>query len=430
MKKLMICSVLIATFFFGCKTQQKSTGYTYDDVYSNGSDPAKVTSKPKIQNKDISTSSTVAVTDTSSVKAKAAASSPIDYSDNSYSARIKRFNDKNPGLDYSSEYYTKSTDSTSSGGSPNVNLYLGSTWGSPFWDPYYSFGWGYGWGDFGFGFGYPYYWGYPYYGYSYWGYPYWGGGWGWHHHYWDWNYNNNNYYGQRTVPSPNGGQNARATSNNDLKTTPTKNSRTSNPGNISHPTDQTTSGRANVNRISPDQQHYSYVRSNTKGNAGSTRNIQYNQTGSSRTYIQHQQPAPRYVRPGSQPQTGRPNAQVYSSPAYRQPKSSREYINPQPQQNRSGGVGEASGRNGNYSNPNSGRRYSSPAYTGGNSRVYSNPSGSSRFYNTPSRSYSSGGYGSPRSSGSGFSAPSHSSSAPSHSGGGGGGGHSGGGGHR
>jgi hypothetical protein len=402
MKKLMIFSILIATFFLGCKTQQKSTGYSYDDVYSSGSKPAMVASTGKIQNTDLSASPSVASADTSSLKSKTAAKSQVDYSDNSYSARIKRFNGKNPGLDYSSEYYTKPTDSTSSSGgsSPDVNLFVGSSWDSPFCDPYSSFGLGFGWGDFGFGYGYPYYWGSPYFSsyYGYWGNPYWGGE-GWHHHYWDWGFNNR-YYGQRTVTSR-GGATARATAITTNKTIP---------------------GRTNINPVSPDKQRYNYVRSTSQGNTRTARNIQDNKAGSSRTYVQHQQPSPRYVRPGSQTQMGRTNAQAYSSPAYRQPKSSQEYINPHPQQGRPASASENYGRTGNYNNPNSGRRYSSPTYNGGNSRVYSNPSGSSRFYNTPSRSYSSGGYGSSRSSGSGYSSPSHSYSAPSHSGGGGGGG--------
>ena len=107
MKKSMIFSVLIAALFFSCKSQQKSTGYTYDDVYSNRSDHANITPKPKIQNEDLSASHAVASADSSSSRpASASSTSAMDYSDNSYSARIKRFNEKNPGLDYSSEYYT------------------------------------------------------------------------------------------------------------------------------------------------------------------------------------------------------------------------------------------------------------------------------------------------------------------------------------
>ena len=66
MKKSMIISVLIATLFFSCKTQQKSTGYTYDDVYSNKSDPANISPNSKIQNKDLSASHAVVSADSSS----------------------------------------------------------------------------------------------------------------------------------------------------------------------------------------------------------------------------------------------------------------------------------------------------------------------------------------------------------------------------
>lgn len=437
MKKLMILSIFIATFFFSCKTQEKSTGYTYDDVYTNRSAAAKTTTKPKIQNNDLSASRPIVSADSSSKQPAVAATSPIDYSDNSYAARIKRFNDKNPGLDYSSEYYTKSSDSTSSsgGGNPNVSLYFGDSWGYPFLGTYYSLGWGFGWGDFGFGWDYPYFWGYPYYYYPYsmyWGYPYWGwGGYG-HHHYRDW-YNGNYFYGQRTVSSPNGGRNARTTASTN-NTIQTKNSRIANSGTVNHSVDQTRSGRTDINRVSPDKQHYTYVRSNTQENTR-IRNTQDNRYNSSRPYYaQRQEPAPRYARPGTHQQMSRSNAQAYSSPAYRQPKSSQEYINPHTQQGRPTGVSENPNRNGNYSNPAStGRRYSSPSNYGGNSRVYSNPYGSSRFYNTPSRSYSSPGhFGSSRSFGSGYSAPSHSGGGggSSHGGGGGGGGSHGGGGGR
>ncbi len=405
MKKLMIFSIFIATFFISCKTQQKSIGYTYDDVYSNGSEPAQIASKPKIQNNDFSSSGSTTFTDSSSVKSKAASTSQVDYSKNSYAAKIKMSNDKNPGS--GNENYTKSSDSTSSSGgaSPNVNLYLGDYWGSPFWGPSFSFGWGYGWDDFGFGFGYPYYWGYPYYyypyfGYSYWGYPYWGGG--WHgHHYWDWG-NGNYFYGQRTISSPNnGGKNARTTtSSNNIGTSQTKNPRTANPGNVNRSVDQTRSVQTNNNRVSPDKQRYNYVRSQTQSNARGIKNIQDNRANSTRNYAQRQQSAPKYARPGTEQQMSHPNTQAYSSPAYRQPKSSQEYINPRAQQGRSNGVSENFNRNGNYNNATSGRRYSSPSYNGNNSRVYSNPYGGSRFYNTPSRGYSSPGYGSTRSSGS------------------------------
>ncbi|MGA3012677.1 MAG: hypothetical protein ABSD71_01450 [Bacteroidales bacterium] len=427
MKKLMIFSLLIVTIFSGCKTQQKATGYTYDDVYSNQSNSSKDASKSKIKSNDLAASTQVVVADSSAKKAKVASS--VDYSSNSYATKIKMSNGNNAGQNYT----TSSDSTTSSGGSsPNVNLYLGDSWGSPFWSPYYSFGLGFGWGDFGFGWGYPYYyspysfyWDYPYWGYSNWGYPYWGGGWH-HHHYWDWN--NGNFYGQRTFASPNVGRNQRTASNfNATALSPAKNTRTINPRNVSNSVDQTRSGRSVITPVPPDKQRYSYSRNTAQDNAR-IRTTQINNSGSTRTYVQRREPTPRYSRPVAQEQMTRSNTQAYSSPAYRQPKSSQEYINPRPQQSRTTTANENSNRNTSYSNQGAySRRYSSPSNNGGNSRVYSNPAGNSRFYSTPSRSYSSPMHSSPsRSFGSGYSAPSRSYSAPSHSGGGrssGGGGH-------
>jgi hypothetical protein len=422
MKKLIIFSAIIATFLFGCKSQQKATGYTYDDVYSTRSDHSKITSKPKIQNEDLSGSHPIVSPDSSSTLTSTSAASNQDYSNNSYAARIKRFNGKNTGLNYNNQYYTGSSDSTSSSGgsSPDVNIYFGNSWGSPFWGSSYSFGFGYGWGDYGFGYPYswydPYSWGYPYYSYYpywYWDYPYWGG---YGHHYGSWFGDNGYYYGQRrTISSPDGGKNSRTTT---AGTNPVpgqvKNPRTVNPGITNRTGDQNHSGRTVTNQVLPDKQRYIYNRSRTQENTRVVRNDQNNRNRSDRNNIQRQEPAPRYTRPGNQQQVKRSDAQTYSSPAYRQPKSSQEYINPRSQQGRPTGVNENSNRTGNYSTPApSGRRYSSPPNTGGNSRIFSNPSGGNRSYSTPSRSYSSPS----RSSGSGYSAPSRSNSSPSHSGG-------------
>ena len=434
MKKLIIFSVLIATFLFGCKSQQKTTGYTYDDVYSNRSDHAKITSKPKIQNEDLSASHSIASPDSSSALSSTSAASNEDYSDNSYAARIKRFNSKNTGLNYNNEYYTGSSDSTSSGGSsPDVNIYFGNSWGSSFWGPSYSFGWGFGWGDCSFCYPYswyyPYYYGYPYYSYYpysywYWDYPYWGG-YGYGHHHGDWNWNNGNfrdhYYGQRrTLSTPDGGRNSRTnTSGTNPESGQVKNTRTGDPGVIKRSSDQIRSGRADINRVPPEKQRYRYTRSRTQENTRVVRSNQDNRTRSDRNVVQRKEPSPRYTRPGNQQQATRSDAQTYSSPAYRQPKSSQEYINPRTQQGRPTGVNGNSKRNGNYSTPTpSGRRYSSPSNTGGNSRTFSNPSGGNRNYSTPSRSYSSPGNTTPsRSSSPSYSAPSRSNSAPSNSGG-------------
>ncbi len=438
MKKLIIFSVIIATFLFGCKSQQKATSYSYDDVYSTRSDQSKITSKPKIQDEDLSGSHSIASPDSSSVLTSSSAASNEDYSNNSYAARINRFHSKNSGLNYNNQYYTGSSDSTSStsgGSSPDVNIFFGNSWGSSFWGPSFSFGLGYGWGDCGFCYPYswyspyswcyPYSWGYPYYGYgyypySYWDYPYWGG-----YGYGDWSwYNGNNrgsYYGpRRTLTPPDGGRDSRTNNNGtNSQLGQVKNTRTIEPAAITRSTDQTRSGRTDINRVPPDKQHYKYTRSNTQENSRVINNNQNNKIRSTQNIVQRQAPAPRYVRPGNQQQATRTESQPYSSPAYRQPKSSQEYINPRTQQGRPAAVKDNSNRNGNSSTPTpSGKRYSSPPNSGGNSRIFSNPSGGSRIYNTPSRSYSSPGNSAPsRSSSPSYSAPSRSSSSPSNSGG-------------
>jgi len=426
MKKSIIFSLIILALLSGCKSQQKVTGYNNDDVYSNRSANSKTSSKAKIQNNDLTAAPSVPKSDSSVAKKPA---SSVDYSNNSYAARIKKFNNNNQGLNNSNGSYAGNSDSTSSGGgAPNYNIYLGDTWGYPYWGSSFYMGYGYGWGDFGFGFGYPY-WGYPYYYYPYyyswnWYHPYWGGHFG--HHYWDWYGNGGNYYGRRTTSSaPIGGKTNSIinTTSNVNRTEPVKNQRTVNPGYINHSTDQT---RANVRSVPPDQRHYNYTRSQVQGKTG-IRNNQNTRGASSQSYIQHQTPSPKYSRPGAQTQMSRSNTQSYSSQAYRQPKSSQEYINPHTQQGRPTGVTGNTNRSSNINNTNTtGRRYATPGSTGGNSRIFSNPSSGSRFYSTPSRSF----YSPSRSSGSGYSAPSHSGGGGSSHSGGGGGSHSGGGGRR
>ena len=103
MKKLIIFSVIIITFLFGCKSQQKAIGYTYDDVYSTRSDHSKITSKPKIQNEDLSGPHAISPADSSSTLTSKSATSTQDYSDNSYGARIKKFHSNNSGMGYNNE---------------------------------------------------------------------------------------------------------------------------------------------------------------------------------------------------------------------------------------------------------------------------------------------------------------------------------------
>jgi len=439
MKKSIVFSILIIVIFlFGCKTQQKATSYNYDDVYSTKTPHATASTQQKVQNEDLSVNHQAVSADTSATLKAASATSGEDYSSNSYSSRIKRFNDKNPGLNYSDPYYSGATDSTSSGGgsSPDVNFFFGNSWGSSYW------GYPYSWYD-PFFFGYPYSWYSPYYYgyypyYSFWDYPYYGDGYwyGHHHHYWDWNDGNgrNSYYGQRrSLTNPDGnttGRNIRSTTGNpkpvigtgqNTRTlTNTGNTRTTDVTNANtRSTDVINSGKKEQPRVAPDKQRYNYSRGTATNNSrftgrnGNTRNT----TGN--TYSQRQQPSPRYVRPVLQQRGSRPSdAQTYTSPSYRQPKSSQEYINPRSQQGRPSGANENNVGTRTYSNPNNyGRRNSPPSNNNGNSRIYSTPSNSGRSYSNPSRSYPSGG-SSGRSSGSGYSAPSRSSSAPSHSSGG------------
>ncbi|MCX6245497.1 MAG: hypothetical protein NTU98_12455 [Bacteroidetes bacterium] len=476
MKKSIIFIVLIAAALFGCKSQQKATTYTYDDVYSSRSDVPKTTSKQKIQDEDLTGATQIASPDSSGSLNAQSALSGTDLSDNSYAARIKNFHQQNPGAPYNDEYYTSSADSSSPGGSsPDVNVYLGSSWGAPS----FSFGVGFGWGDPYWGYpydwyypyswyypyygGYPYYWGYPYSWYNpwynpccYYDYPYYGNGYGDNH------YNDNYYYGQRrTLSSTDGGRNSRAAtdgtasgggqvSNPRTDVSAGKSNITSDQGksgrtdvtagrsNIT--TDQNKSGRTNTS-TSPDKQRYTYTRSTPNGNSRAVKNYPGTRSASDRSYAQRQQSAPRYSKPGSG-QVSRSSApQTYSSPSYRQPKSSQEYINP-----RSSGTRENPGTRSNSNPSTSGKRYSSPGNNSGGYRSSPGQSGSNHSYSTPQRSGSSSGYSSPsrssspsysspsRSSSPGYSAPSR-SSAPSggssggsrssggSSGGGGGGGH-------
>jgi hypothetical protein len=422
MKKSIMLSVLFLAFMAGAKSQDKSTGYSSDDVYSGSSDHKKTTPKTVTPNADLTGSKPVMMKDTAVITKPSAASTP-DYSNNSYGLRAKKFKDANAGTTYSSD----DTTATSGGSAPAANIYVGSGWGSPFWGPSLSFGMGFGFGDFGYEYGYPYYgywpycWDYPFcsyspYYYGFWNYPYFGGY--WHHHgLWDWNNGNfrNYYYGQRKgTPVPLG---IRTTPSTNVRAGQLKSSKTVNPAYVNRVGG---AGRA-ISNIPPDKQRYNYVRVQTPQN---TRVARTNPNGvkaqSNSNYVQRQQqPAPRYIRPGIQQQGARTTAQTYSSPAYRQPKSSQEYINPRPQ-------GQNSTRPA-VNNSAGARRYSTPSYNGGN-RIYSNPSGGSRMYSSPSRSYSSPG--SSRSMGSGYSGGSHSSGGGGGSHSSSGGGRSGGGGRR
>lgn len=95
-------------------------------------------------------------------------------SEQSYAARIARFNGSSTSEPYYSDIYETYPEETTS----NVTVYVNDGYYNPWYDNYYYgapyvgayWGSGYGWGI-GFGFGFPYYgYGYPYYGYGYPGY--------------------------------------------------------------------------------------------------------------------------------------------------------------------------------------------------------------------------------------------------------------------
>ena len=135
---------------------------------------------------------------------------------------------------------------------------------------------------------------------------------------------------------------------------------------------------------------------------------------------QRDRPQPRYTRPENNvPQTRSSEMQNYSSPAYRQPKSSQEYIAPRGQSTRPSynNNSNSSGRNYTPSQGNE-RRNTSPSYNNSNSnRQYTPPSNSgNRNYSTPSRSNSTPSYSTPSRSAPSNSSPSYSS--PSRSSGG------------
>jgi hypothetical protein len=104
----------------------------------------------------------------------------IDYDDDSYTTRFRRFNSMYMGYNYWSPMYSP--------------YWANPYYSDPFWyRPGFSFSWGlgynpywgsgWGWNSY-WGYGGGYGWGYPYWGSAYgagWGYPYYGGGWnnGW-----------------------------------------------------------------------------------------------------------------------------------------------------------------------------------------------------------------------------------------------------------
>ena len=475
MKRIALLSILIlGVFLAGCKTQQKTAGISNDDVY-NQSAAVKDYSKPSG-----TTPEYINTTDENTGNQPKSAVSKDDNSDYSYSARVKRFHNPEQGAGYYDPVYTDPAnyDTTateeqagaSSSGEPDVNIYLGSGWGSCY-SPYSSFGFSYGWGydpwywgyygypysywyspsfwwdPFYFGYYYPYY--YPYYSYGYWN-GYWNGYWdgyygypyGWYDYGGD-GRGQGTYYGRRTTIGGGGFGNYRKDYASEFKRSMPDNTLAtrSEPGVKTGTASRSTSA---VRTTPNPQQQYRYTRPSSEKQTPAV------QRQNVTTERQGTQTTPKYVRPevrqNNVPAT-RSNTQNYSSPAYRQPKSSQEYLSPRTQPSgtvRPQGQGTTQPRQVSPTTP-SNRNYSAPQQqrvTPGNTQPrnttpsYSSPQRnttptqrSNSSYSTPSRSNSSSpSYSSPSRSGSGsgssYSTPSRSSSggssysSPSGSGGG------------
>jgi hypothetical protein len=495
MNRIALLSVMILGIFLAsCKTQQKTTGVNNDDVYYQPS-ASQDYSKPAANSPEY-----INTTADSAGKTPKSASVSDDYSDYSYSARMKRFNEPEKNAGYFDPVYTDpgNYDTTNaqqaqagSSGDPNVSLYFGAGYGG--YAPYSSFGFSYGWGydPWGWGYGYPYsywysptYWWDPFY-FGYCGYPYYypyysyGGYWdGYYNGYWDGYYGYpyggygtypyETYYGRRTTSGSGGGPTTRyhtdyasefnrvapATSERTTETqggvktltnqggTKTIEGQTSTrtiattgatatrvePSNItSTRTNPGASSTPGVRTMPNSQQQYRYTRPSSERQTPAQRqNSQYDR--------QKQQAPPRYSRPGTQPNNTpavRSNPQNYSSPAYRQPKSSQEYLSPRTQPSTTTRQdGQPSG-NPTYNRPANTREYSTPqrqnVNPGSTPTRTSTPQKQNSNYNSTPKSTAPA----QRSGGGSYSAPQRSSgggsySAPSRSGGGGSGGGGGG----
>lgn len=441
MKKSALLLLITGLILSGCKTQQKATTENYDDVYYSKPKLAQSANKEPGSSQDLSAPKYVTSPDSSSSVKSGSASSKEDNSDYSYSSRLKRFHDPVGKLGYYDNYYTNNQNSDSASGNSSVNMYFGSSWGPSYWDPYFSMGWGFGGWGMGWDWGYPYSWYSPYY---YWGMPcYYCGCYGWGSYpYWDYGYRNT-FYGRRTGLSSGNGtgnRNMRTSQSSSVagpartnsKSPSLRDSRNSVKAPYSRNTEVSRATVGKATNINPaqrgtvnsnpqpvvkhtpaDQQHYNYKRTNVQKNVASPRNVNKNTQG--------QRAVPRYVKPEYSTPARAGQAQIYSSPAYRQPKSSQEYISPRNQNiQNSGNNGQSRSA---YSSPNNVRRYG-----GGNStRSYSSPSVNTRgTYMGPTRSFSPNMSAPSRGGGAGYSAPSRSGgggsySAPARSGNSGGG---------
>ena len=459
MKKSAWIIAMIALTISACTSQKQATSYVNDDVYNSSRDeqvkvaPAATAS----QGAQVITSP-----DKAAVKKPASSTFESDYNDYSYSDRINRFSNKDTTVGYFAESNSGGYSTGSQGSDPNVNIYLGSGGGyGGYYNPSFSYGmgWGYPYSSWGWDYG----WGYPYYGGYYgWGYPYYYGGYSpWYYPYYNnccYCYGYNEYYQSYSTPGNYYGS-RQSLYRTDLGTgTPNSRNTVMPESNLSS---RNTRGSITPSpRVTPDptvrsrpanQEKYRYSRPSNDRQAGYQRNTQ-ERSGQAQNQNSRQQPAPRYTRPeNATPAQRSGDAQSYSPPVYRQPKSSQEYLAPRAQNpgstrtaGQNTGSRESSGSYNtgtrqnatptNYNRTNStpvrsgSSGYSTPVRTNtnytaptrsGNTQSTSEPSrsGNSRSYSPPSNSNSGGSYSTPSRSGGGGN--SGSSSGGSSSGGGG-----------
>jgi hypothetical protein len=445
MKKSVLLIAIISLAAVACSTQKQVSSAAGDDVYGspNKSEQSVAgTTKPQTSGAQVITSP-----DNATVQKSNSSSFADDYNDYSYSSRINRFSSKDTTKGYFDDAYSEGSSYTNTGNdSPDVNVYLGYGAGyGGFYSPsfYMGSGWGYPYS----GWGWDYGWGYPYYG---WGYNY-GWGWGNPYHGWydpwynpccycygynDWyndgypHYSNTgNYYGSRTsLYRTDGGRGS-------LNSRSSVNPSAGNTGQISrsagNPVYSRSDGQPSVRSVPANQEKYRYTQRTSNQQTINQRSAGRGQARNLNN-TQRQQPAPRYVRPeNTTPAQRSGSVQSYSSPVYRQPKSSQEYLGSQS----SGTARSSDQQTGNrYNSGNSGqntrqnatpsnnRTYSTPARS--NPSNYSAPSRSNSNYttpsSTPSRSGNSGSYSAPSRGSGSYSTPSrsggNSGSSPSGSG--------------
>ncbi len=386
---------MIALVLGACTSQRQATTYVNDDVYNDG--PRKTTAV-NAPSQSGGGAQVITAPDQAQVQSPPSATQE-DLNDYSYANRIKRFNSTDTTKGYFDDSYNGgSTAENNAGSGPDVNFYMGY---GGYFGPSFSYSWGYPssylWDSY-WGWGYPYYYR-PYSWYSSWYNPWyspwydpWYSPWNdpWYCHtccssYGEpWAYNHGStYYGTRRslFRTDGGGSSTGRTSVN-----PSENPlRRSQPGSLSRSGDT-----RNVRSVPAGQENYRYTR------PAGTRQVNFSRTkpGSMRqdlTQSGNRQPAPRYTRPENlNNQRTSPGSQSYSSPVYRQPKSSQEYLAPRSQNpgatRSSVGTGETR-TNPGFSTPRSGntRSYSTPSRSGNNS--YSTPrSGGNNSYTPPSRS--------------------------------------------